>query len=209
MGIYYILPVVLLIAVVFISRTMQKSAIANVQSMTPEQIRARINDYFGPSFELNSGEELHAAWIGEEFQGTQSTGGQIAGAALNQLTKAAVGVSSYVPQVQVGLTSSGRVLFAREYSNFGKRGSFKQALAFAPGTQALDAQSTYPGQQLEPPMANPLGGGPKPEFIQFRSPTGETYEVWMAAGQTIGGFIPSFYQVAAGIPGANPARATG
>ena len=118
--------------------------------------------------------------------------------ALNQLSSAAVGVSTYVPQVRIGLTSSGRVLVAREYSDLGERGDFKQIAAFGPGTRALDAATADPGQELKAPLKNPMGGGQNPEFVQFRSPSGEIYEAWMAGGQVVGGgFVAAFHDLCA------------
>jgi hypothetical protein len=96
--------------------------------------------------------------------------------------------------VHIGVTSTGRVLISREYSELGERGNFKQIMAFAPGTRALDASTARPGQELKPPMKNPLGGGQDPEFIQFRSPSGEMYEAWMHGGQSGSeGFVAAFH----------------
>ena len=203
MAVYYILPVILLVAVVVFSRVMSKRAIASVQSMTPEQSRERINQYFAGSFKLNPGETLYSCWIGEEYMGEQGAGRQLAGAALNQLSSAAVGVSKYVPQLHIGLTSEGRVLVAREYSEMGDRGNFKQVAALAPGTRVVPAATAYPGQEPQPPLQSPLAGGGKLEFYQFRSPTGERYDAWLQPGQWTGeGFIAAFEQIRATLPAA-------
>jgi hypothetical protein len=196
--VYYILPVALIILVVFISRMGQKRALQGVQSMTPEQARAQINQYFADSFDLEPGESLHATWIGEEYQGQDSATKQVAGAALNQLSRAMVGVSTYVPMVRVGLTTTRRILISREYSDMGERGNYKQIMAFGPGTRAVDAATARPGEDIKPPLKNPLLGQEAPEFVRFVAPNGEHYEAWMIAGQTMsGGFIASFNDVCA------------
>ena len=100
--VYYVLPVLAIILVVVLSRWGQKRALQGVQNMSPEQARARVNQYFAASFDLQPGETLYAVWVGEEYQGEQSAARQVAGAAVNQLASAAIGVSTYVPQVQVG-----------------------------------------------------------------------------------------------------------
>lgn len=203
MALYYVLPIVLLVAVVVFSRVVSKRAIANVQNMTPEQSRERINQYFAGSFELDPGETLYATWIGEEYMGEQSTGRQAAGAALNQLSGAAIGVSTYVPQLHIGLTSTGRVLISREYSEMGDRGNFKQVAALAPGTQVVDGATAYPEQEPAPPLQSPLvtATGGKLEFYQFRSPTGERYDAWLQPGQWgPEGFAAAFAQVRATLP---------
>jgi hypothetical protein len=190
----YLVPVVAIVVIFVLSRGAQKRALAGVANMSPEQARASVNAYYATSFELAPGESLKSVWISEEYQGSHSTGRQVAGAALNSLAGAAVGVKAYVPQVRIGLTTLGRVLFAREFSELGNRGHFKQALALDAGTQALDAATSHPGEALNPPLQNPMGGGAPPEFVQFRSPSGQIYEVWVTAGQTMGGaaFIPTF-----------------
>jgi hypothetical protein len=195
--VFYLIPVVAILAAFLFSRTMQQRLASQAQNMSPEQAQARINQYFASSFDLAPGESLRAVWTSEEFQGVQSAGRQVAGAALNSLARQAVGVSTYVPVVRIGLTTASRTLFSREYSELGERGNFKQIAAFEPGTQALDAAAAYPGQELKPPMQNPLGGSAPPEYVQFRSPGGQTYEVWLTAGQTLNqGFISIFNEMA-------------
>ena len=199
--VYYVLPVLLIVVVVVLSRMGQKRSLQSVQNMTPEQARERVNQYFASSFDLQPGETLYAVWVGEEYQGEQSAARQVAGAALNQLSKAAIGVSTYVPQVQVGITSTGRVLVAREYSELGDRGNFKQIVALDRGTRALDAATARPGEQLQPPMANPLQRQAPPDFAQFLAPNGERYEAWMAGGQAgPEGFFTAFQNVLAQVP---------
>lgn len=193
MAVYYLIPVVVLVLVVVLSRWGQKRALASVQNMSPEEARAKMNDYYASSFELQPGEKLFCTWIGEEYQGEQSSAGQVAGAALNQLSKAAIGVSTYVPMVYIGLTTLGRVLVSREYSEMGSRGNFKQILALEPGTQALDAATARPGQIIKPPMKNPMQQAGAPEFVQFRDPKGASYEAWMHGGQvTEANFVAAF-----------------
>jgi hypothetical protein len=204
--VYYVLPVLAIILVVVLSRWGQQRALQGVQNMTPEQARARVNQYFAGSFDLQPGETLYAVWVGEEYQGEQSAAGQVAGAAINQISKAAIGLSTYVPQVQVGVTSTGRVLIAREYSEMGDRGNFKQVAVFGRGTRAVDAATARPGQAMKPPMTNPIQPSVPPDFVQFLGQNGEKYEVWMHAGQAGNeGFIAAFHHLLAQVPGAAPA----
>ena len=192
--VYYLIPLVVIGVMFVLTRGAKGRALANVANMSPEQAQAQVNAYYATSFELAPGEALRSVWISEEYQGSHSAGRQVAGAALNSLAGAAVGVKMYVPQVRIGLTTHGRVLFSREHSELGSRGKFKHALAFAAGTQAVGATVAHPGETLNPPLQKPMGGAAAPEFVQFRSPTGETYEVWVAAGQTMGGagFVATF-----------------
>lgn len=201
MYVYYVLPVVVLIVVVLVSYFGRKRALQGALAMTPEQARERINHYFASSFELAPNESLYAVWVGEEYQGEQSATQQVAGAALNQLSKVAIGVSTYVPQIRVGITSTGRVLVAREYSQLGDRGNFKQVISLERGTQALDAATARPDEVLKPRLANPMQRQPAPDFVQFLAPNGERYEAWIAAGQAgPEGFFAAFRNVLAQVP---------
>ena len=123
-----------------------------------------------------------------------------AGAMLNQASKAVIGVSVYVPSVRITITSMGRVLISREHSKDGDRGFYKQIMALEPGTRAVDAATSYPGQTLAPPVQR---GVPAPDYVQFVSPNGQRYEAWMAAGQTLDDtFIATFNDTCSQVPGA-------
>ncbi|AUX24630.1 hypothetical protein SOCEGT47_051690 [Sorangium cellulosum] len=176
MYIYYFLPVVLIGAAVAYSLMMRRK----VQNMSPEEAAERFNDTYAGYFALAEGEKVVGAWGGTEFQGAQGTARQLAGAALNAVSANVVGVSTYVPNVQVGLTSTGRIVISREYSELGQRGNYKQFAAFAPGTRALGAAAAHPGADLGRPPNNPYNPMVSLEFVQLRSPTGETYEAWMS-----------------------------
>lgn len=198
MTIYYLLPLLGVVLVVVVAKFGQKLALQSVQNMSPEQARAKMHEFYADSFDLAPGETLFATWMGEEYQGDSSTAAQVAGAALNKLSSAAIGFSTYVPTVRIAVTSLGRVLIAREYSELGERGNFKQIFAFGAGTQALDASSARPGQAMRPPLAHPLGQNAPPEFVQFRAPSGQFYEAWMLGGQTLeGSFVLTFRNVSA------------
>lgn len=192
MSFLYILPVLVLVAVVFIARKGQQAMIQKVQNMSPEEGRKKINDYFANNFELQPGETLWAVWIGEEYQGEKSASSQVAGAALNQASKALIGVTTYVPLVRIAATSTRRILVAREYSQGGDRNHYKQIASFEPGTRVVDAATAYPNQLITPPLKNPLLGGQAPEFVQVISPSGERYEAWMTGGQSADSFVSSF-----------------
>lgn len=176
MQIYYFLPVVLIAAAVLYSLWMKKS----VQNMNPEEAAQRFHEFNSQYFDLEGEERIVGAWSGVEHQGTKSAARQVAGAALNAASAAVVGVSSYVPNVQVGLTSSGRVLVSREYSELGDRGNFKQLKALASGTQALASDASHPGEDLGRPPKNPYNPLVSLEFVQLRGPDGDVYEAWMS-----------------------------
>jgi hypothetical protein len=98
------------------------------------------------------------------------------------------------------------VLVAREYSEMGDHGNYQQIAALGRGTRALDAATARPGQEVKPPMTNPLQPGPAPDFVQFLAPNGEWYEAWMAAGQAGNeGFVAAFHNLVAQVPAASPA----
>lgn len=176
MEIYYFLPIFLIAAAVAYSLYMKRSA----QNMNPEEAAQRFHEFNSQYFDLQGEERIVGAWSGVEFQGAQSAARQAAGAAANAAAAAVIGVSTYVPNVQVGLTSTGRVLVSREYSELGERGNFKQLVALAPGTKALDAAGAHTGADLGRPPKNPYNPLVNLEFVQLRSPAGETYEAWMS-----------------------------
>jgi hypothetical protein len=176
MQLYYFLPVVL-IAAAFAYSFYMKRQVAN---MNPEQAAQRFHDHYSGYFDLADGERVVGAWSGVEFQGAQSAARQVAGAALNSASAAVIGVSTYVPLVQVGLTSKGRVLVAREYSELGERGNYQQVSSFASGAHALDAAKALPGQNLGALPKNPFNPAVSLEFVQLRGAAGEAYEAWMS-----------------------------
>lgn len=176
MQIYYFLPVVL-IAAAFAYSYFMKRQVAN---MNPEEAAQRFHDHYSSYFDLEDGERVVGAWSGLEFQGPKSAARQFAGAALNSASAAVVGVSTYVPLLQVGLTSKGRVLVSREYSDLGERGNYKQVAAFPSGTRALDSNAALPGQALGAVPKNPFNPAVSLEFVQLRAASGDAYDAWMS-----------------------------
>lgn len=175
MQIYYFLPVVLIAAAFAYSYWMKRQ----VANMNPEEAAQRFHDHYSGYFELEDGERVIGAWSGLEFQGAKSAARQVAGAALNSAAAAVVGVSTYVPLVQVGLTSKGRVLVSREYSELGERGNYKQVANFPSGAQALDAAHALPGENPGAVPKNPFNPAVPLEFVQVRG-AGGAYEAWMS-----------------------------
>jgi hypothetical protein len=176
MQIYYFLPVVLIAAAVAYTLWMKRQ----VANMNPEEAAQRFHDHYSGYFDLKEGERVVGAWSGLEFQGATSAARQLAGAALNSASAAVIGVSTYVPLVQVGLTSAGRVLVSREYSELGQRGNYSQVAAFDSGARALDASTALPGENLGSAPKNPLNPLVALEFVQLRGAGGESYEAWMS-----------------------------
>jgi len=148
--------------------------------MSPEEAAQRFHDFNAHYFDLEDNEQVVGAWSGVEFQQAKSAVGHMASAALNSASAAVVGVSTYVPNVQVGLTSTGRVLVSREYSELGQRGNFKQVMALGPGTKAQSAEASHPGENMGSPPKNPYNPLVALEFVQLRAPSGEVYEAWMS-----------------------------
>jgi hypothetical protein len=180
MQVYYILPVVLIVAVVAYTSWARRQAVGQVQNLSPEDAAKRFHESYAGYFDLEGDEKVVGAWSGLEFQGAQSSARQVAGAALNSVSAAVVGVSTYVPNVHVGLTSTGRVLVSREYSELGERGNFKQICAFTPGTRALGAAAAFPGQEVGKAPKNPFNPMVELELVQLRAPDAKSYEAWMS-----------------------------
>jgi hypothetical protein len=192
MQIYYLLPLLIIAAFAY-SFWARNRAVAQVQSLSPEEAAARFHDFYSGYFDLEGAEQIVGAFSGVEYQGAKSGAEQIAGAALNSASAAVIGVSTYVPQVQIGLTSTGRVLVSREYSEMGERGSFEQILALPPGTRALDGKAARPGEDLGKAPKNALNPGVALEYVELQAPSGETYAAWLSPqGAQIGhdGFRP-------------------
>jgi len=176
MQIYYFLPVVL-IAAAFAYSFYMKRQVAN---MSPEEAAQRFHDHYSAYFDLKDGERVVGAWSGLEFQGAKSATRQLAGAALNSASAAVIGVSTYVPLLQIGLTSTGRVLVAREYSELGQRGNYAQVATFDSGARAVDGATALPGENLGSVPKNPFNPAVSLEFVQLRGGGGESYEAWMS-----------------------------
>lgn len=173
---FYLLPLVLIVLALGYSQIVRK----RVQNMNPEEAAQRFHEFNAQYFDLEASEQIVGAWSGVEFHEAKSAAGHAASAALNSASAAVVGVSTYVPNVQVGLTSTGRVLVSREYSELGDRGNFKQVMALEPGTKAINGPSSHPGENLGAPPKNPYNAMVALEFVQLRAPSGQVYEAWMS-----------------------------
>jgi len=179
MQIYYFLPIILIIAGVAYSLYVRKAALASAANMSPEQAAQKFQEFYSQYFEIPPGEQLVGVWSGVEFHAPK-TMGQQAGAVAGELAMNVVGFSSYVPNVHLGLTASGKVLVSREYSDMGSRGNFKQILALGSGTRALNAQTAHPGENIGKAPSNPFNPMVSLEFAQIRAPGGEAYEAWLS-----------------------------
>lgn len=180
MQMYYLIPLVFMAAAFAYSMHVRKKAMADAANMTPEEIEQKFSDFYAQYYELQPGERVIGNWSGVEYQAPAGTARRIAGGVLNAASAAVIGVSTYVPNVHVGLTNRGRVLVSREYSDFGKRGNYKHLAAFDQGTRAFNQDATYPGQDIGPRPGNPFNPLVSLEFIQLRSPSGDTYEAWLS-----------------------------
>lgn len=176
MQFYYLIPVVL-IGLVFAYSTFARR---RIQNMSPDEAAEYFSSANAGYFDLEDTEKVVGVWSGLEFQGAQGAARQLAGAAMNSVAANVVGVSTYVPTVQVGLTSTGRLLVSREYSELGQRGNYKQIAAFPAGARALGASAAHPGVDLGRVPNNPYNPTVSLEFVQLRAPSGELYEAWMS-----------------------------
>lgn len=176
MQFYYLLPVILIIVGVAYAMWMKK----RVAAMSPEQAAEYFHNSYAGYYELQEGEKIVGNWSGVEFQGPKGAAGRFAGDALNSASAAVVGVSTYVPTVQVCLTSFGRILISREYSELGKRGHFKQHMAFDDGATAAAGVNAYPGQDLGSKPKNASNPTVALEFVQLQGTNGGIYDAWMS-----------------------------
>ena len=192
MQVYYFLPVILIAAAVAYSLYARKTALAAAANMSPEEAAQKFQEFYGQYFEIPPGDSLIGVWSGVEFHAPKGMGQKVAGAA-GELAMNVVGVSSYVPNVHIGLTQSKQVLVSREYSDVGSRGNFKQIMALGAGTQAVDAATAYPGADIGKAPSNPFNPMVGLEFVALRSPSGEAYDAWLSPqGVRVGqaGFHP-------------------
>jgi len=179
MWIYYAVPIVLVIVALGFSAFASKHMLAKAANMSPEEVAAQFRSYYSPFFEIPPGEQLRAVWNGVAFMAPKSLEQKV-GAAAGELALNVVGVSRYIPSVYVGLTESGKVLVSTEYSDMGERGNFKQVLALAAGTRAVDATSAYPGENIGKAPDNPFNPGVDLEFTRLHAPNGEGFDAWLS-----------------------------
>lgn len=149
------------------------------KNMSPEESAMAFHNAYADYFELQPNETVVGAWSGLDFQGPQSAEVRAAGKALNYAAAHTVGVSTYVPIVHIVLTSSGRVLVSREYSDLGERGNFRQVKSLPPGARALSWEQSHPGEKLGSIPRNPSDIREPLEFVHVRGASGEFYEAWI------------------------------
>ena len=188
MQFYYLLPVILIVVGIAYAMWMKK----RIANMSPEQAAEQFHNSYAGYYDMQDEEKIVGNWSGVAFLGPKSTAGRLAGDALNSASAAVVGVSTYVPTVQVCLTSFGRILISREYSELGRRGHFKQHMAFDDGAAAVAGADAYPGQDLGSKPKNPSNPAVALEFVQLQGTNGGIYDAWMSPqGVRIGeqGFV--------------------
>ncbi len=180
MVIYYLIPIIFIIAIVAVTSVMRKKIFAKVAAMTPEQAAEAMHNFYSRYFKLKDGEKIVGTWSGLDYTKPKSAAGQAASSVLNAASGALIGVSSYIPNVQIGLTSNGRVLISREHSEFGERGHYKQILALGKRTKAVDGSSAYPGADLGIAPKNPFNQNCPLEFVHLQSPKGTFFDAWVS-----------------------------
>ncbi len=192
MVVYYLIPIIFIVAAVVISSIVRKRITARTAAMTPEQAAEAMHNYYAGYFVLAPTERIIGTWSGVDFLKPEGTATRAASAALNAASDALIGVSKYTPTVQIGLTSLGRVLVSREYSEGGRRGNFQQVASLDRGVVPTDGASAYPGVDLGTPPKNPFSPLVKLEFVHLQAEDGEAYDAWVTPqGSMVGapGFV--------------------
>lgn len=179
MAFYYFIPILIIVAAVVFSFVIRKRITASTANMTPEQAAEAMHNYYAGYFVLAPGEKIIGAWSGVDFLGPTGTASRAASAALNAASDALIGVSKYTPTVQIGLTSLGRVLVSREYSEMGERGHFQQVASLDRGVVPTDGRAAYPGMDLGSPPQNPFSPLVNLEFVHLQAADGEAYDAWV------------------------------
>jgi hypothetical protein len=142
--------------------------------------------------QIGERERIIAVW-----QGKLHTSRGVAGHVVNAIAANTIGVSTYVPNVMVALTTDGRVMVSEEYSELGERGNYKLALALPPGARALTGPAANFGDVSAP--KNPFNPLETLEPVALHAPDGSLrYQAWLAPvglgcqelAQSIGSVLP-------------------
>lgn len=177
MWLTYLIPVVMIVGVLvytFVARSRIQQAVA--EGKGPLMFHNGFAAYF-PG--LSPEEYLIGVWQGLTYTGSRGGASQAAGALLNQVSSRAIGVSTYTPQVFVGLTSAGRLLVAQEYSDFGDRGNYNEVHVWSPGATAICGPSAVPDHSGQPPK-NPFNPAVQLELALLTGPDGSRFPAWLS-----------------------------
>jgi hypothetical protein len=168
----YLLPVVFIIGGLVYTLMARKNIQAQMASGNgPELFHNGFAHYFK---DLLADERLVSVWMGTVYTGESSTAGAIAKGLANAVASRAIGVSSYVPTVFVGITTRGRVMVAEEFSEMGQRGNYRIVRRWDYGAIASTTPSPtgapVKGQDGHPVILSSLNG-----------PDGQAYHAWLHA----------------------------
>ncbi|MGC4069413.1 MAG: hypothetical protein QM784_33130 [Polyangiaceae bacterium] len=169
----YFVPVVLILGGLVYSQLARRQALANVAAGVGGQ---QFHDYQSQYFDqLGSRERIIAIWQGKAYNPSRGAAGEV----LNAVSAHAIGISTYVPNVIVALTTDGRLMVAEEYSELGERGHFKTALVLPAGARAI----TGPGAGLGDGSApkNPFNPLERLVAAAIQAPDGTLqYQAWLS-----------------------------
>jgi hypothetical protein len=170
----YFIPIILIVGGLFYSQYARKQALANVAAGVGGQ---QFHDYqVGYFDQIGPRERIIAIWQGKAHNPSRGVAGEV----LNAVSAHAIGVSTYVPNVIVALTTEGRVMVAEEYSELGERGHFKTALVLPSGARAATGQEAGFGDVSAP--KNPFNPLERLEAAALRTPDGAVqYQAWLSS----------------------------
>jgi hypothetical protein len=170
---FYFVPVVLIVGGLLYSQYARKQALANVAAGVGGQ---QFHDYQAQYFDqLGPRERVIAIWQGKAHNPSRGVAGEV----LNAVSAHAIGVSTYVPNVIVALTTDGRLMVAEEYSELGERGHFKTALVLPAGARAVTGAGAGFGDGSAP--KNPFNPLERLIAAALHAPDGSLrYQAWLA-----------------------------
>jgi hypothetical protein len=126
----FFIPIVVIGLVLAYSYWARKRAVAVVASGQGGQLFHDSQSGYFP--ELTDRERILAVWQGR----ADSTPRGVTGTVANAVSANVIGVSTYVPNVLVALTTDGRLMVSEEYSSLGQRGNYRSAVVLPSGARA-------------------------------------------------------------------------
>jgi len=191
----YLIPVVAIAGMLFYTRWAQANVKARAARGEGPQM---FHDAYAGRFEtLQPNERLIGVFSGLAYTKPNNTVGQVAGALAKEAALGLVGMKTFVPVVNVGITTLGRVLVSEEYAEGGQRNHFKVIHELAPGAQVYIGQQAYPEHQGAPP-SNPYSNEAPLELVRLVG-QGEQYLCWLTgAGAMVG--ASSFVSIGSVLP---------
>ncbi|MCB9602858.1 MAG: hypothetical protein H6722_11840 [Sandaracinus sp.] len=126
---------------------------------------------------LEPEERVVVAWSGQVWMPPTSKARELVGSALNAISKEAIGVSRFVPNLRLLVLSSGRVVVTEEHGDLGQRDFYRLARAWTKPVRA----SRPSGEGYGDPPKNPFD--PRTSLILFQldgADGTEPYVFWLS-----------------------------